>query len=471
MHLTRLAALAFGGVVGSLVIPACSLDVPDLNNPGLDELETHPTSVSIGAACTGLLIGNRGNLAAENGYVVELGILGREAYNFDSADPRYVGELLQGKLSAASTFGGNFWAFPYANLRLGNIILHAVDTIDEVADKDRGVPNGLTRKDKAAVRGFTNTIGALDLLQVIVTHDENGAVIDLTFDLSKPLPPIVSREATYQKIVSLLDGALPDLDAADETFPFPLSDGFAGFDTPATFRTFNRAIRARVAIYMKDYAAALTALAMSFIDDAGDGGMPNFNRGVYYTYTTRTGDQTSALINPNIYAHPSLATDAMMNGATIDNRYTDKVTTAKKPGSVGNLSSTLAFTKYASPSSPVPLIRNEELILIKAEALFYTNDVAGAVRELNVVRQKSGGLPAYSGLPNETTFVNELLYERRYSLLFEGGHRWIDLRRFGKALPLDNPDTDVANVRFPIPLPECNARPDLQGTNLCPNAT
>jgi hypothetical protein len=56
-------------------------------------------------------------------------------------------------------------------------------------------------------------------------------------------------------------------------------------------------------------------------------------------------------------------------------------------------------------------------------------------------------------------YTTALLYERRYSLAFEG-HRLIDVRRFERTmdLPLDMPD-HVRNIRYPIPLAECDARP------------
>ena len=76
---------------------------------------------------------------------------------------------------------------------------------------------------------------------------------------------------------------------------------------------------------------------------------------------------------------------------------------------------------------------------------------------LNAVRTTSGGLAALTPQADMTVFVDQLLYERKYSLLFEG-HRWIDLRRFGRPLPLDMPGFEQ-NVRYPIPLFECNARP------------
>jgi len=54
--------------------------------------------------------------------------------------------------------------------------------------------------------------------------------------------------------------------------------------------------------------------------------------------------------------------------------------------------------------------------------------------------------------------LTALLYERRYSLLFEG-QRWNDHRRFGllNLLPLDQPGQFVAKV-MPIPQAECDAR-------------
>jgi hypothetical protein len=423
-------------------VAACDLDVPDLNNPSIDQLEKNPTRVTVSAACTGLIIGNRRNVAQANGYVAQLGILGREAYNFDQADPRYIKELLQGTLNQGSPFGGNFWALPYANIRLANTIEHAVD---KVAD--------FTAEEKKGILGFADTIEALDLLEVAYTRDTNGGVIDTDNPVDQ-LGAIVGKPQLFTEIARLLDEGAADLDAAGDAFPFMLSSGYAGFDDPKGFKKFNRAIRARVAVYMKDYATALTALQDSFLNEMAMT-VADLDAGVYHTFSTGTGDQTNALINPNIFAHPSLVTDAQAG----DQRLARKVTMAAKGGGAQGLSSDYVFTIYTSPSSPVPIIRNEELLLLLAEARFYTNDFAGAAAALNTVRTVSGGLTALAQTNMESVFVDRLLYERRYSLLFEGGHRWIDLRRFGRDLPVDMP-TDVRNVRYPIPLAECNARPD-----------
>lgn len=480
MRIQTLPALALAGVLAPLALAACDLDVPDLNNPSLDDLKNHPNAISIGAACTGLLIGNRGGQAAENGYVVQLGILGREAYNFDAADPRYITELLVGELNPGSPFGGAFWGGPYANIQLGNVILGALDKVTD-----------LSGDAKSAIRGFTRTINALDLLEVVVTHDTNGAVLDVNPDPLGQLAKIVTDSAMqYAKIAGLLDDAVTDLQAAaaaGDAFPFALGKGFANFDVPSTFLTFNRALRARVAAYTRDYAMALTALGQSFIDD--NPVTLDVNDGVYYAYSTKPGDTPSALINPNIFVHPSIEADAEhdANNDPVDARLLRKTAPAASPPGSARATAglpkhpdntqlpVLTFKKlYPNPESSVPLIRNEELILLEAEARWFTGDHAGAMTALNAVRQVSGKLPAIAEPADDAGFITALLHEREFSLLFEGGHRWIDARRFDQPFdtlaklpifmtvdPMSGKTTpDTLNIRFPIPLSECNARPN-----------
>jgi hypothetical protein len=443
--------IAVGSVCGALAVSACDLDVPDLNNPAIDDLENHPTAISIGVASTGLLIGNRTGHGAEIGYVSQTGILGRESYCFDSADPRFITELLErSPMPSGSPFGGGFWLASYQNVRLANIILHAVSKVD------------LPDADKHAIVGFAKTMQALDLLKQVSLRDTNGVVVDTDHDATAAPPPLVDKATALTAIAKLLDDALPELDQAGDAFPFLLDDGFSGFETPkTTFKSFNRAIKARVAVYQKDYTEALKALDVSFIVD-GDATI-DFDLGVFYTFTTKGGDTTNGLANPNIYVHPSVSADAQAG----DKRLERKVGPAAQPGQARGLSSTQAFKLYPKPTSSIALIRNEELILLKAEALWFApvsgtpaGDKVKALAELNLVRVNQGGLAKITTPPvDEAAFTTALLYERRYSLLFEG-HRLIDLRRFDRTmdLPLDK-DTHKRNIRYPIPLAECNARP------------
>ena len=461
-----IAPFVLAGLLGSV---GCDLDVPDLNNPPLDDLINSPTRDRIALASTGIIVGARRNVAAPNGFVSQLGILGRESYSFDGADPRFITELLQGGLAQGSPFGGNFWTLPYANIRLANTVIAATDKVG--ADQ-------LSAEEKAAVKGFARTIIASDLLEVIVAHDTNGAVVDTNRGVDQDLAPIVDRDAALTAIAKLLDDANTELAGAGGSFPFAMSTGYTNFGPtpeitfaePANFAKFNRALRARVAAYQEDYATVLTALEASFIIDPATS-LADLDVGVYHAYSTGTGDVANGLFNPNLFTHPSVPADAQKNGTTPDARLSRKVRQVPDAdaGASRGLSSKFKFTIYPKPDTAVAQIRNEELLLLKAEAQFFSDPTpagaAAANATLNNVRTVSGGLTALAVTTDEATFVDELLYERRYSLLFEGGHRWIDQRRFGKELLLDKPE-HKRNIRYPIPRVECNARPDEERCTL-----
>jgi starch-binding outer membrane protein, SusD/RagB family len=437
----RLASLVL-----TVALAGCGLQIEDLNDVGVDELRDNPTPKKVSVAATGLLIGARIDIADLIGYVVITGILGREVYNFDAADPRPVGELLvKEELDSGSPFSGAIWAFPYRNVRNANILLGALDIVV-----------GMTDAEKEATRGFAKTISAIDLIRVISTRDELGAVVPKSTDL-RALEPIQSKADVLAAITAKLEEAKAHLMAGGETFPFVLSTGWEGFDTPATFLKVNRALLARVQVYRQQYAPALAALAESFLKV--DPMAPGLNVGAYHVYGTASGDKTNALVSPNLYAHPSVKMLAEMTATgQPDARLVRKLKTVDER-TFQDLKSDQAFAIYPSPTSPVPIIRNEELILLRAEANIRLGNLMAATDDLNFVRVQSGGLAPIPLLDSADAAIDQLLKQRLYSLLFEGGHRWIDARRFGRLnmLPLDHPSHHV-HMAMPIPLEETDAR-------------
>lgn len=454
------AALGLGGCGG--------LDVGDQDNVSLDDFRDNPTRSRVYSAATGLIIGHRVGMAAQNGYVAELGVIGREAFVFDSADPRTVEEMLGPALDPGGpAFGGNFWTNPYANIRNANTLLAAVDKVTGVSDPQ-----------KEAIRGFAKTIQALDFLVVINTRDTNGAAIAVDVPLGQ-LAPIESKEAVFDHISTLLDQAAAHLAAAgEEPFPFKLSTGFNlngsdpldDFDTPATFLKVNRAVKARVSVYQGRFQDALTALSQSFIDTsvpADDGAkgaaLSSLSRGAYHVFRAASGDLDNNLLSLTIFAHPSIATDAesQANGQ-VDDRVTRKTRKLAEPAKAadGKLVTDLRFTLYPSADSPVPIIRNEELILLRAEANIGLGNIGPAVEDLNYIRTRSGRLPARLDITTPEIALDELLKQKRYSLLFEGGHRWIDLRRYNRldTLPRELDPSFAPHERFPIPTSEMDGR-------------
>ena len=91
-------------------------------------------------------------------------------------------------------------------------------------------------------------------------------------------------------------------------------------------------------------------------------------------------------------------------------------------------------------------------MLIYAEANV-GSDNGQAISAINKVRN-ANNLGDYSGGTTDADLMNEILFQRRYSLFGEG-HRWVDMRRWGRLgeLPIDRPDDDVWE-KFPRPVSE-----------------
>jgi hypothetical protein len=332
------------------------------------------------------------------------------------------------------------------------MILSAVDKVQNYTDAQ-----------KEAIRGFVKTVMAMELLTQVRIRDVAGVMVDISSDPTAPLGPIVGPDAALTRISALLDEAKTHLQAGGTAFPFPLHAGFTGFNTPATFLQFNRGIKARTEVYRKQWALALAALSESFID-ATTGTAASLAKGVYHVYSTASGDATNPLFDPTptrLYVHPSILSGAQLraNGQP-DLRLTSKTA----PGVsrvVQQVQGTYKFTNYPTSTSPVPILKNEELILLRAEARYQSGDVAGALADINFIRVNSGGLDPLAGFADLNAFVGELLYNRTYSLLFEGGHRWVDYRRYGRLAQLPKINTAINEKTFPyvmFPQDECNQR-------------
>lgn len=428
-------------LLGVLTSAGCSFDLStNPNSP--DPIGENPSRTEVAVAANGLLIAFRTDFAD---FPLDMGIIGREVLRFDGSDPRFTGELLLGPLDPGSdAFGGDHWADQYAAIRGGNLMLAVLPTAAE-----------LSAEEQSAASGYVKTIEALNYLMVLNSHTQDS--IPIVTDTSVTAPPAAfqTREAVFAHVVTLLDQARAELLAGGGAFPFPLPSGFNNFDTPATFVQFNRALRARVAVYIDDFAGALTALTESFVDAPGP-----LDLGVYMDYGTGAGDLANPLsIDPQQgenFAHPSLESGAQLqvDGVTLDQRFVDKI--VKRPISSNNgLTSDLGWIRYPSPGSLIPIIKKEELLLLRAEANIGLSDLPAALPDINTVRQTSGNLPALGSLGTPEQALDELLYNKLYSLMFEGAHRWIDARHYDRLdqLPVDRVGDEVFST-LPIPTDE-----------------
>ncbi|MBI4501174.1 MAG: RagB/SusD family nutrient uptake outer membrane protein [Gemmatimonadetes bacterium] len=431
--------------LGGLLTTGCStLDVPNLNDNTLDGLTGAPTASAVATATQGLVRGMRGNASST---LSIFGRLGREGYILDPGNPQ--------NTPALYVVLGNIgiWAGPYSNIKLANVVLEAVDKVAT-----------LSTAEKEGIKGFAKTVKAIELMNVINSMDQNGAALDVTAGPTDPLPPIATKAEVWARILQLFDEGRTHLLAAGTKFAFDPGDGLASFNTPAGMVKVNRAMKARADVLTSSYAAALTDLTGSFLDVTQP-----LTLGVYNTFSTASGDAINqTFYDPTarqVFARPWLATNAQSKAnGDLDDRFTSKVFPVTPSFQRQGFLVSWTFRIYNSPSAPIPLIRNEELILLRAEANLGLGNTSTAIQDINFIRAQAGGLPAisdpYVPVGNQpATLLDELLYEKRYSLLWEIGTTWLDARHYGKLAQL--PKEITGEVVFPytrIPDAECDAR-------------
>lgn len=409
-------------------------EISNLNTPVVDDLVKTATKEQLATLAVGMESGMRLSIAT---YYDGVSILGREAYRFSGSEPRWTTEMMgTGELDNNTFYTTNPWTSRYRVVRQAYILIEAAT--NSVV---------LTAEEKKGYIGYAKTIIAYQFLLNLNMTYSNGIRTDVKDPIK--LGPFKPNPEALTDIAALLDEAKTDLTGS--AVIFPLSSGFTGFKTPAGLIQFNRALAARVAVYRGQWALALTALSESFFDLNGA-----FGLGVSHEFSGSSGDILNPLFLPQSnpgekrLAHPSYVADITAGDDRIG-----KATLRTDAPTLDGLSSNRDIWIVKTNTDLFPIIRNEELILIYAEAKIQLNALPDAILAINRIR---GGhnLSPYAGGVTQPSLIIEMLRQRRFSLFGEG-HRWIDMRRYNLLAEL--PNTRVGDKvwdKYPIPLTEAN---------------
>ena len=421
-----------------VVFTSCEIEeIVNPNSPNVGAFLQNPSKADINLLVNGLEARTRDTRAS---YIIATGSISRELYFFNSSDPTTLATLL-GKdglvLTGSEPQLTGTMAARYSAVKSCEFILEAVAN---TSDPD------ITAAEKDGYRGIANTIKAYSLLEVLTLTNSSGIRVDVADP--ENLGPVLGRDAAYTAITDLLNEAFTQLQGAE--FGFGLSAGFEGFDTPNTFAQFNRAIAARAALYREDYESTLSLVQQSFLDLNGD----------LSTGPKRIYGLTGFEIQNPIFKPPQQSGDQFI----VHNRFIEDIETGdtridkfrlrNDPVARDGVNGTHELALYATNVDPIDHIRNEELILIYAEANIQasTGDLNEAVAALNIIRN-AYGLADYAGDVTREALTDELLYNRSYSLFAEG-HQMLDLRRYNRLndqfLPIDRVG-DIIHTEFPLP--------------------
>lgn len=446
-----LKAVLIPAVLGFTACNPLQLDeVLDPNNPSLASVETNATKEQVQFLLTGLE-------ASHRNYVVNISqawnTFGREIWYLNASDPRFqtdwlgqAGRVPDRAYFGFGTTGGGSWASPYQAIKQADVLISSSNGSTLLVDAE-----------KKAVSGFAKMIQGYQFMIPANFVYENG----IRIDVKDPLKPgkFVKYEDALNHIKSVLDQADQDFAAAGSgAFPLRLTPGFAAYNTIPNLRKVNKAILARLNAYRKDWQGILTALDGSFMEMGG-----NLNAGPSHPFLGPPDGFNplfylpNAAVNTIIVVHPSMIDDATPGDLRVSRKFFKRNTPVVVTTDATPLSALYQDARWTTNTAPIPFIRNEELILLKAEAHANLGQTTEAVNAINVIRN-AAAIGNYTGATTKDALINEILYQRRYSLWAEPwGHRWIDARRYNKLNEIPTSyDKGTIFKQFPHPQAEVN---------------
>lgn len=297
----------------------------------------------------------------------------------------------------------------------------------------------------------------------------------------------VTVEANYQQIVS-------DLKKGESLISKDVSNGFINYYG-------NKALQARVCLYMDNFAGALAAAEeiinsnvyklyennewvsswskmfgtesiFELIMDDTTTGLGSSSLGGYYARYKDYGNVLGYFVNSTNFIENILGedpTDVRWGVYTYDETSTTRMGCCykylggvDKPGD----------GKSQAGNVNVKVIRLSEIFLIAAEAALETGSKSKAVSYLNKIRRRSPGLAPAT---ESTISIDMILNERAKELQLEG-HRFFDMMRRNKTITFDDEMDPAASAYqrghtidrtsyltvLPIPQREIIINPDLQ---------
>jgi len=413
----------------------------------------------------------------------------RNAANFTTTDSRYITMWLGDgtPIDNSSFYGVTNWAGQFTTAR---------QILSIRSDLPHATP-AYSANDLAKLTGVLQTISALSFMYAAETRDTLGVPIAGVSSGNPNVPaPILCTRDAWQYIVTLLDSGFNNLNVDTSAgLPTALVPGMASVSqraSPSTvagsFASFNRALAAKAGLELAYaiarspggtpptpassgspdlgaltradsalHASALyntTALAPPAAGDFAEA------LAVYHSFSGASGDIASPMqaLEPTYY----VLNEAIADIDPADRRLAKLIVSpfGAAGTSFNSVASAFTLSMYQSATSPMPIIRNEQLNLIEAQIRLGLGDLAGAVQAINTVRSAVGGLPPV----NPVSYVavrNQLLKELRASLIGEpGGDRTIAIRNYGLAAVADTTwgASDTHATVQPLPISEVDSR-------------
>lgn len=274
-------------------------------------------------------------------------------------------------------------------------------------------------------------------------------------------------------VSEVYDQILRDLDEAEQLLSDDFS--FSGGDRARPNKYAAIALLARVHLYLGNWEDAelwssmvIEASDFELVTDLNEVSLLNNNESIWQLRSTL--DIGSNVRDASFYILESAPTlvslrEELVNTFEVgDNRRTDWIGEI----TVDGITYYYAFKYKVRDDGTQPIteslamLRLAEQYLIRAEARAQLGDFSGAQSDINVIRNRAG--LGNTTANDQNSLLDAILNERRLELFTEGSHRWLDLKRTGRADEILGPlksGWQATDVLYPIPFEEININPNL----------
>jgi hypothetical protein len=390
------------GAAAAISLAACNLDLQNPNQPTTEQVTTSPDGVI--ALATGL----QGRFAQSYGNYAYMAGLVTDEFASTSAALISISDAEQGSVPPGTGIDENVFNSIYRTVRTADDLLTGADAL--AGQFDAGTHSGL--------RALAFALKAESLGEALQTYQQ----IPIN-TLGVTAPTYVNRATALPVVRQLLDSAEAEIAATPPSAFFNNNILTPGVNLPNVIHLF----RARYARMAGDDATAIAAADL--VSRSGPAAMSllTFPAPAVNFYANVTGGTNGIA--------PRRQWRTSMTGG--DQRFTwFVVPSTTLTGRVGALLD--PWNRYANPQAPQPVYFPDEALLIKAEALANTAQLAQSQAVLDSVRTDCTGnrgiddpkacLAPLVGALTQPQLIAEIYNQRRYELLGTG-LRWEDSRR------------------------------------------
>lgn len=366
-------------------------------------------------------------------------------------------EFAENNLLATNTSINSMWSELYGYIYKSNLIL-----------ENLSAPNKITPSFARRLQGEAKFIRAFSFFYLVNIFGDVPLVITTDYRKNAVMPRFSSKDV-YEQIISDLKDAELSLD-----------NDYSSFSNERTRPTkwVATALLSRVYLYLRKWPEAETQSSL-LIDNTSLFSLVPLND-VFLKNSLESIWQLSNIDGNTADANTFLATflgrplnsvlknsliDAFENG---DQRMISWTTKRISGSNTYNL----PYKYKIRGSTPIVeysvVFRLAEQYLIRAEARANQNKIVGinsATADLNVIRARAS-LPGIF-LQNKEDALLSIETERRFELFTEWGHRWLDLKRTGRAnavlSSVKGTSWQPTDQLYPLPKAEITNNPSMSG--------